>query len=198
MRPWFKPWHRRFTVARSPRCSHCGARISCLNATWRCSMHAHELRGKRIAIWGYGREGRAALRFLRERGVEATVLDDGAIEADVPLITGRAAIAAAIGSFDAVVKSPGISLYDPLIQEAKGRGVRFTSLLNLWFAEQPSCRTICVTGTKGKSTTTALITHILRSAGRSAMAAGNIGVAVTELPAAGLDVAVIEVSSYQA
>lgn len=161
-------------------------------------MHAHELRGKRIAIWGYGREGRAALRFLRERGVEATVLDDGAIEADVPLITGRAAIAAAIGSFDAVVKSPGISLYDPLIQEAKGRGVRFTSLLNLWFAEQPSCRTICVTGTKGKSTTTALITHILRSAGRSAMAAGNIGVAVTELPAAGLDVAVIEVSSYQA
>jgi UDP-N-acetylmuramoylalanine--D-glutamate ligase len=161
-------------------------------------MHADELRGKRIAIWGYGREGRAALQFLRERGVEATVLDDGAIVADAPLIAGRAAIAAALGSFDAVVKSPGISLYDPVILDAQGKGVRFTSLLNLWFAERPSCRTICITGTKGKSTTTALIAHILRGAGRNAMAAGNIGVAVTELPAAGLDVAVIEVSSYQA
>jgi UDP-N-acetylmuramoylalanine--D-glutamate ligase len=161
-------------------------------------MRADELRGKRVAIWGYGREGRAALQFLRERGVDATVLDDGAIEADAPLITGRAAIAAAIGGFDAVVKSPGISLYDPLICDAKERGVRFTSLLNLWFADRPLCRTTCVTGTKGKSTTTALITHILRGAGRNAMAAGNIGVPVTELPAAGLDVAVIEVSSYQA
>jgi UDP-N-acetylmuramoylalanine--D-glutamate ligase len=161
-------------------------------------MHADELRGKRIAIWGYGREGRAALPFLRERGVEATVLDDGAVEADAPVITGRDAIVATIGSFDVVVKSPGISLYDPLIRDAQDRGVRFTSLLNLWFSEQPSCRTICVTGTKGKSTTTALITHILRGAGQNAMAAGNIGVAVTELPATGLDVAVIEVSSYQA
>jgi UDP-N-acetylmuramoyl-L-alanine---L-glutamate ligase len=161
-------------------------------------MRADELHGKRIAIWGYGREGRAALQFLRERGVEATVLDDGAVVADAPLIIGRAAIASAIGGFDAVVKSPGISLYDPLIRGAQGKGVRFTSLLNLWFAERPPCRTICVTGTKGKSTTTALITHILRGAGLNAMAAGNIGVAVTELPATGLDAAVIEVSSYQA
>ena len=60
------------------------------------------------------------------------------------------------------------------------------------------CRTICVTGTKGKSTTTALIAHILRGVGWNAVAAGNIGVPVTELPRDGLDAAVIEVSSYQA
>ena len=76
--------------------------------------------------------------------------------------------------------------------------MRFTSLLNLWFADAPTCRTICVTGTKGKSTTTALIAHILRGVGWNAMAAGNIGVPVTELPRDGLDAAVIEVSSYQA
>ena len=97
-----------------------------------------------------------------------------------------------------VVKSPGISLYDPLVVQARADGVRFTSLLNLWFADAPTCRTICVTGTKGKSTTTALIAHILRGVGWNAVAAGNIGVPVTELPRDGLDAAVIEVSSYQA
>jgi UDP-N-acetylmuramoylalanine--D-glutamate ligase len=164
-------------------------------------MHVAELRGQRIAIWGYAREGRAALRFLRERdpALDITVLDDeDAVDAQAPLISGRAAIAKAIAGFDVVVKSPGISLYDPLVLRAKGRGVRFTSLLNLWFAEPVSCRTICVTGTKGKSTTTALIAHMLRGVGLHAMAAGNIGVPVTELPRDGLDAAVIEVSSYQA
>jgi UDP-N-acetylmuramoylalanine--D-glutamate ligase len=164
-------------------------------------MHVAELRGLRIAIWGYAREGRAALRFLRERdpALDVTVLDDGDAQvAEAPLISGRAAIAAAIGGFDVVVKSPGISLYDPLVVQAKDAGARFTSLLNLWFADPPPCRTICVTGTKGKSTTTALIAHVLRGIGWNAMAAGNIGVPVTELPRQGLDAAVIEVSSYQA
>ena len=165
-------------------------------------MRVDELRGRRVAIWGFAREGRAALRFLRERdpGMAITVLDDCRQQRDVdaPLISGRAPIAAAIGDFDVVVKSPGISLYDPLVVKARADGVRFTSLLNLWFADAPTCRTICVTGTKGKSTTTALIAHILRGVGRNAVAAGNIGVPVTELPRDGLDAAVIEVSSYQA
>jgi UDP-N-acetylmuramoylalanine--D-glutamate ligase len=164
-------------------------------------MHVTELRGRRIAIWGYAREGRAALRYLRERdpALDIAVLDDGGAEdAEAPLISGRASIAEAIGRFDVVVKSPGISLYDPLVLRAKAAGVRFTSLLNLWFADPPPCRTVCVTGTKGKSTTTALIAHMLRGVGWHAAAAGNIGVPVTELPRNGLDAAVIEVSSYQA
>ncbi len=165
-------------------------------------MRVDELRGRRIAIWGFAREGQAALRFLRERDpcLAITVLDDADSirDVDVPLISGRASIAAAIGDFDVVVKSPGISLYDPLVLKARANGVQFTSLLNLWFADAPTCRTICVTGTKGKSTTTALIAHILRGVGWKAVAAGNIGVPVTELPREGLDAAVIEVSSYQA
>ena len=165
-------------------------------------MRVDELHRRRIAIWGFAREGQAALRFLRERDpcLAITVLDDADSirDVDVPLIGGRASIAATIGDFDVVVKSPGISLYDPLVLKARANGVQFTSLLNLWFADAPTCRTICVTGTKGKSTTTALIAHILRGVGWRAVAAGNIGVPVTELPREGLDAAVIEVSSYQA
>ncbi len=116
----------------------------------------------------------------------------------MPLIHGRDAVAAAIDAFDVVVKSPGISLYDPLVRQAQGRGVRFTSLLNLWFADRPAARTICVTGTKGKSTTAALIALILQGAGCRTALAGNIGIPVTDLPRDGLDYAVIEVSSYQA
>jgi UDP-N-acetylmuramoylalanine--D-glutamate ligase len=156
-------------------------------------MHVHELRGKRVAIWGFGREGHAAQRLLREHGVEPTILDDNPADTDAALISGGEAVAAVLPDFDVVVKSPGISLYD-----ARGRGVTFTSLLSLWFADRPKCRTVCVTGTKGKSTTTALITHILRGLGWNAAAAGNIGVPVTDLPRAGLDAAIIEVSSYQA
>jgi UDP-N-acetylmuramoyl-L-alanine---L-glutamate ligase len=165
-------------------------------------MRADKLRGRRIAIWGYGREGRATLHFLRARMPDAaiTILDDATDSLDdgAPLIRGREAVAAAIAGFDVVVKSPGISLYDPLVSQAQSAGVRFTSLLNLWFADQPMARTICVTGTKGKSTTAALIAHILSGTGRSAALAGNIGVPVTELPREGLEFAVIEVSSYQA
>jgi UDP-N-acetylmuramoylalanine--D-glutamate ligase len=165
-------------------------------------MRVDDLRGKRVAIWGFGREGRAAVRFLRASDPEMalTIMDDTAESSggDLPFIRGRAAIAAAITDFSVVVKSPGISLYDPLVRQAQGSGVRFTSLLNLWFADAPLARTICVTGTKGKSTTAALIDHILRKTGKSAELAGNIGTPVTDLPGAGLDYAVIEVSSYQA
>jgi UDP-N-acetylmuramoylalanine--D-glutamate ligase len=166
-------------------------------------MRVDELRGKRVAIWGFGREGRAALQFLRARDPEiaVTILNDAAEPSsveDAPLISGRTAVAAAIDGFDVVVKSPGISLYDPLVLQARAAGVRFTSLLNLWFAQPPSYRTICITGTKGKSTTTALLAHMLRGVGWNAVAAGNIGVPVTQLPRDGLDAAVIEVSSYQA
>src|SRR4051794_32869195 len=191
MTPWCTRCHRDYMAVSLPPCSCHADRIWFRNDTWRCSMRVDELHGRRIAIWGFAREGRAALRFLRERdpGLAVTVLDDAdrICDANVALISGRAAIAAAIGSFDVVVKSPGISLYDPLVVNARAAGVRFTSLLNLWFADAPPCRTICVTGTKGKSTTTALIAHILHGIGCNAMAAGNIGVPVTELPRTGLD-----------
>ena len=117
--------------------------------------------------------------------------------------------AATLSRFDIVIKSPGISPYKAPVPEAMRAGVRFTSGTALWFAEHPQARTICVTGTKGKSTVTALIAHILRKGGLRVALAGNIGLALLDLPdvdepaAGGPDYEpapdwwVIELSSFQ-
>jgi UDP-N-acetylmuramoyl-L-alanine---L-glutamate ligase len=167
-------------------------------------MRVADLGARRVAIWGLGREGRAALGFLRKHhpALPVTLLDDRT-EARLPESCGNVTsafgperIADALKQIDIVVKSPGVSLYRDEIQSARNRGVEITSLLNLWFAEEPAVGTITVTGTKGKSTTASLIAHILMRLGRRVALAGNIGVPVTEIGA--VDYAVIEVSSYQA
>ncbi|HET8941855.1 MAG TPA: UDP-N-acetylmuramoyl-L-alanine--D-glutamate ligase [Rudaea sp.] len=101
--------------------------------------------------------------------------------------------------FDVVVKSPGISAYKSPVPQALEAGVKFTSASALWFAENPHARTICVTGTKGKSTVTALIAHILRKSGKCVALAGNIGLPLLELDHAPrtVDWWVIELSSFQ-
>jgi UDP-N-acetylmuramoyl-L-alanine---L-glutamate ligase len=167
-------------------------------------MRVAELGSRRVAIWGLGREGRAALGFLRKHhpGLPLVLLDDAA-KARIPEEYGNVTsafgaeeIANALNEVDVVVKSPGVSLYRDDIRSARDNGLQITSLLNLWFAEEPAITTIAVTGTKGKSTTASLIAHILKRLGRRVALAGNIGVPVTEIGNA--DYAVIEVSSYQA
>ena len=155
-----------------------------------------------IAIWGYGREGRAALDWVRARypGAAITILNDAPLAeapANVAAVYGAdVAQALADGRFDLVIKSPGVSLYRPEIAAAKARSVRFTSGMNLWFCENPGAHTIGVTGTKGKSTTSRLIHHMLRQAGRDAALIGNVGVAALG-QSPGRDHTVLELSSYQ-
>ena len=154
------------------------------------------------AIWGYGREGQAAFDHLRKTRPDLTlvILNDTPL-ADVPdgveVLTGEAAQSALqSGRFSLVVKSPGISLYRPEITEAKTKGTRFTSGTNLWFEAHPEARTIAVTGTKGKSTVSRLIHHLLVQGGFEAKLLGNVGVAaLNEKPAR--DWTVFELSSYQ-
>jgi UDP-N-acetylmuramoyl-L-alanine---L-glutamate ligase len=120
-------------------------------------MRAADLDGQRVAIWGLGREGRAAMEFLRKRhpSLPLVLLDD-APDARVPekyasnvkSAFGAARIADALEEIDVVVKSPGVSLYRPDLISARKKGVHITSLLNLWFAEEPDMTTIAVTGTK--------------------------------------------------
>ena len=164
------------------------------------------LPGERVAVWGLGREGRAALALLRRDDPHRPVLafDEAEAAEVVPELAGieviRSAdgIAAALDHIDTIVKSPGVSLYHPLVEAARKKGVRITSLLNLWFAEHARLTTICVTGSKGKSTTAALIAHILNRLGQEAALVGNIGVPITATDAGTAGCAVIEVSSYQA
>ncbi len=83
------------------------------------------------------------------------------------------------------MKSPGISPYTSPGWMRPWPGARFIGGTALWFAEHPDARTVCVTGTKGKSSVTAMIAHLLRAAGRRMALAGNIGLPLLEL----LDVA---------
>ena len=168
-------------------------------------MRVGDLGSRRVAIWGLGREGRAAIGFLRKHHprLPLVLLDDTA-EVPIPeeygsnatFVFGAEVIANVLTEIDVVIKSPGVSLYRGDIQSARKNGVQITSLLNLWFGEEPDLTTIAVTGTKGKSTTASLIAHILTRLDRTVALAGNIGVPVTEI--GNPDYAVIEVSSYQA
>ena len=168
-------------------------------------MRIAELAGQRVAIWGFGREGRAAIAALRARLPQLPLtLSCGAAEVaaaqafDPALrVRGEEPDAAALGGFDVVVKSPGISAYKPALLAAQAGGTRFTSGTALWFAEQPQAPVVAVTGTKGKSTTTALIAHLARALGVRTALAGNIGLPLLELLDAQAQLWAVELSSFQ-
>jgi UDP-N-acetylmuramoylalanine--D-glutamate ligase len=168
--------------------------------------------GGRVALWGWGREGRSAYRALRSRlpdlpltlvGPEGELADARAL-GDPHLETTEAATAEVLSTFAVVVKSPGISPYRPEADAARANGTRFIGGTAIWFAEHAAQDgvvpgTICVTGTKGKSTTTALLAHLLRAGGVRTALAGNIGLPLLELldPSPAPDAWAIELSSYQ-
>jgi len=158
-----------------------------------------DLAGARVGVWGFGREGMANLRKLRSLGVEPVLVDDS------PAAAGEHVLATADGGLEAllrcevVVKTPGISRYRPDAERLRNAGVVLAGGLGLWLQEADRDRVVCVTGTKGKSTTSAILGHLLTGLGYRAMVGGNIG-AVPYDPehAGGYDYWVIEVSSYQA
>ena len=98
-----------------------------------------------------------------------------------------------------VIKTPGISPYGPQADQLRAAGVTLVGGLGLWLNEADLDRVVCVTGTKGKSTTSSVIGHLLRGLGRKAMVGGNFGAAPYDPDQAGdYDYWVIEVSSYTA
>lgn len=168
-------------------------------------MRICQLDGKRVALWGWGREGRAAYRAIRGQlpGLPLTLFcnADEAAEAralgDAALAIEDQATAQRLSGFDIVVKSPGISPYREEALAAAEQGTRFIGGTTLWFGERGDADTLCVTGTKGKSTTTALLAHLLRAAGHRAALAGNIGMPLLELLQGQAEYWAIELSSYQ-
>ena len=160
-----------------------------------------DLAGARAGIWGLGREGHANLRKLLTLGVEPVLVDDrpaGPVDSRPVLATGDGGLAA-LERCDVVVKTPGLSRYRPEVARLSGRGIAVVGGLGLWLAEADLRRVLCVTGTKGKSTTSSLTGHLLTGLGYRCMVGGNIG-AVPYDPAnvGDFDYWVIEVSSYQA
>jgi UDP-N-acetylmuramoylalanine--D-glutamate ligase len=161
-----------------------------------------DLRGRAVGVWGLGVEGRATIRRLAALGVEPVLVDDrppeGGVDGAPVLATDGPGTAALLGC-DVVVKTPGISRYRPEVDRLESAGVPVVGALGLWLEEADRDRVVCVTGTKGKSTTTSVLGHLLRGLGRSVMVGGNLGAPPYDPDApADVDVWVIEVSSYQA
>jgi UDP-N-acetylmuramoylalanine--D-glutamate ligase len=171
-----------------------------------------ELRGKRVLVLGFGREGRSTLAFLRERVPDA---DLAVADRRTPEQTSeqeRAALAAlptesvslgpdyldAVEDADAIVRAPGLPPDAPALEAARSAGKRVTSLVNLFFDVAPG-RIVGVTGTKGKSTTTNAIYAVLRDAGLDAVLGGNIGIPLLTCldAAAETTTFVVELSSFQ-
>jgi UDP-N-acetylmuramoylalanine--D-glutamate ligase len=171
-------------------------------------MTISDLSCARVAIWGTGGEGIAALGAIRSRlpGKELVILEEAPdvfppdwILLDQKISLKRGCVTLALlKEFDVIIRSPGVSIYREEIIAAREAGVTFTSGTNLWFAENPGAHAICVTGSKGKSTTTHLICHLLNSLGVPAAMAGNIGCPLLSSDLSkDKAVYVIELSSYQ-
>lgn len=166
--------------------------------------------GRRVHVIGLGAwgTGRAAAQVLSRRGADVTVSDvksadeiAGEIAAlegtGARVLTGDRAYEG-IDAADLVVPSPGVPLTIPPLLRARKRGIPIVSEVEVasWIAP---CPIVAVTGTKGKSTTTALLGEVLRDEGRGALVGGNIGRPLIALAdrAGADDLLVAEVSSFQ-
>lgn len=166
---------------------------------------AEYLRDKKILIVGLGKTGLSCAHFLSAFNAEIAVTDSrdeppylAAIQEQLP------DIAVFVGGFDEmafrradiIVASPGISLWEPLIVEARARGVKIIGDIELfaWFVDVP---VVAITGSNGKSTVTSLVGEMFAKAGINAGVGGNIGHPALELLGKDYQACVLELSSFQ-
>ncbi len=158
-----------------------------------------------VAVFGLGCSGLMAARALIGGGATVCAWDDShdarhaAREAGVPVADlGDQDFA----GFDALVLSPGIPLTHPaphpIVVRARAAGCEVIGDVEVFVREGLPASLVGISGTNGKSTTTALLAHVLRRCGRAAAEGGNLGAPVLGLPWLGADgVYVLELSSYQ-
>jgi UDP-N-acetylmuramoylalanine--D-glutamate ligase len=165
--------------------------------------------GKTVAVFGLGGSGLASCHALKAGGAEVIAGDDGAerlaeaakagfITADLRTVDWS--------RFAALILTPGAPLTHPAphwsVREARAAGVEVIGDIELFCRERqrhaPDAPFVAITGTNGKSTTTALVAHLMRFAGYDTQMGGNIGTAILSLePPRKGRVHVIEMSSYQ-
>jgi UDP-N-acetylmuramoylalanine--D-glutamate ligase len=167
-----------------------------------------QLAGRSALVVGLGKSGVAAARLLARCGSRVAVTDEKGGDAlvaaleqlrEVPIERYLGGVRGeAFRGRDLVVVSPGVPLSSPALAEARSRGVEIMAEVELAsrFVSEPIAG---ITGTNGKSTTTALTAHLLRVSGLRVFAGGNLGEALSNrvLGGGALDVTVCELSSYQ-
>jgi UDP-N-acetylmuramoylalanine--D-glutamate ligase len=157
-------------------------------------------------VLGLGRTGLSVARYFARKGIDVRVADTreqppgiDALRAQVPnaeLRTG-AFVTDLLDGMAQVVISPGLSLREPVVQEATARGVPVVGDIEL-FAHEAKSPVAAVTGTNGKSTVTTLVARLANAGGRTAIAGGNLGdpaLDLLERPVPQLYV--LELSSFQ-
>jgi UDP-N-acetylmuramoylalanine--D-glutamate ligase len=165
--------------------------------------------GKTVAVFGLGGSGVATVRALEAGGATVAAWDDGAASREAAAHSSLPLVDLSTADwsvFAALVLAPGVPLTHPephwTVHKAKAAGIEVIGDIELFVRERnahaPQAPFIAITGTNGKSTTTALIAHILREAGMDVQMGGNIGVPVLALePPTTNRFHVIEMSSFQ-
>lgn len=162
---------------------------------------------KNVIVYGLGKNGRAVATALADNRANVQVYDiieedefsktpEGFQLLERTTVTFKKPTEEDIDTCNVFFKSPGISTEDDLVRKARGMGVPMMGDIDLLYRREQGATFIGITGTNGKSTTTALTGHILKEAGIDAVAGGNLGEPCLALPK-GKDVYVLELSSYQ-
>jgi len=163
------------------------------------------LRRQRVLIVGLGATGLSCARFLAERGVEVAITDSRANPPGLDVLQKELPdMAVFVGGFetsaferaDVLLLSPGVSLREPLVAEARARGAEVLGDVEL-FARLVRAPVIAITGSNGKSTVTTLVGAMAQAAGRKVAVGGNIGTPVLDLFDEAHDLYVLELSSFQ-
>ena len=179
------------------------------SAKFRPMIRATTFKDKTVAVFGLGGSGTVAVRSLLDGGATVAAWDDSepgrlaAAKQGVPLVDLSMAD---WSQFSSLVLAPGVPLTHPephwTVKKAQAAGVEIIGDVEIFARERaahcPDAPFIAITGTNGKSTTTALIAHILRSAKKDVQMGGNIGTAILSLePPAKDRFHVVEMSSFQ-
>lgn len=158
-----------------------------------------------VAVFGLGMSGISVIKALRNANAEVLAWDDhkesheeaeraGAILTPLDQET--------LSECAALILAPGVPLHfpqpHPVVEAARAAGIEIYGDIEVFYRSHPSCKTIGITGTNGKSTTTALIAHILKVCGRDVQVGGNLGTPVLNLETPHKNtILVLELSSFQ-
>ena len=166
-------------------------------------------RGQKVALFGLGGSGIVTARALVAGGVDVSAWDDSEAARDQARAQGISVVSLedrSFKEFSALILAPGVPLTHPTphwtVEQAHTAGIEIIGDIELFCRERallaPTAPFVAITGTNGKSTTTALIAHLFREAGHDVQMGGNIGTAILALepPKMGR-IHVIECSSFQ-
>ena len=169
--------------------------------------YVNSIKDKRIAVIGVGVSNTPLINLLLSCGCNVTVCDKrslGEMGMEALELINRGAKLKLGEDYlegldhDIIFRTPGLMPFDPHLEAAKARGSLITSEMEVFFALCP-CKTIAVTGSDGKTTTTTIISELLKAAGYRVHLGGNIGhPLLCEIPeTVADDIAVLELSSFQ-